>query len=115
MFRRGNRWGAVHARGTVRGGVPHADRFGLGGAIVVPAIGTARRTAWGQGGGCGAAVQQGTSREAQATAQEFGRLPYARASFERVAHLVGALAVADHQDIEDALIEPWKCPRRQLR
>jgi hypothetical protein len=48
------------------------------------------------------AVQQGTSREAQATAQEFARLPYSRASFERVAHLVGALVVADHQDIEDA-------------
>src|SRR6266481_199786 len=51
------------------------------------------------------AVQQGTSREAEKTAQEFGRLPYSRASFERVTHLVGALAVADHQDIEDALID----------
>ena len=30
---------------------------------------------------------------------------YSRASFEREAHLVGALAVADHQDIEDALID----------
>jgi hypothetical protein len=51
------------------------------------------------------AVQQGPSREAEASAREFGRLPYSRASFERVAHLVGALAVADHQDIEDALID----------
>src|SRR6516164_7297416 len=57
------------------------------------------------------AVQQGTSREAQATAQELGRLPYARASFERVAHLVGALAVADHQDIEDALIDAVEVPQ----
>ena len=57
------------------------------------------------------AVQQGTSREAQATAQEFGRLPYARASLERVAHLVGALAVADHQDIEDALIDAVEVPQ----
>jgi hypothetical protein len=57
------------------------------------------------------AVQQGTSREAQATAQEFGRLPYSRASFERVAHLVGALAVADHQDIEDALIDAVEVPQ----
>src|ERR1022692_2166063 len=57
------------------------------------------------------AGQQGTSREAQATAQEFGRLPYSRASFERVAHLVGALAVADHQDIEDALIDAVEVPR----
>lgn len=56
------------------------------------------------------AVQQGTSREAPATAREFGRLPYARVSFERVAHLVGALAVADHQDIEDALIDAVEVP-----
>jgi hypothetical protein len=56
------------------------------------------------------AVQQGRSREAQATAQEFGRLAYARASFERVTHLVGALAVADQQDIEDALIDAVEVP-----
>lgn len=55
-------------------------------------------------------VQQGTSREAVATAEEYGRLPYARSSFERVAHVVGALAVADHQDIEDALIEAYEVP-----
>jgi hypothetical protein len=55
-------------------------------------------------------VQQGTSREAEATADEYGRLPYSRASFERVAHLVGALAVADHQDIEDALIDAYEMP-----
>ena len=56
------------------------------------------------------AVQQGTSREAKATAAEFGRLPYSRASFETVAHLVGAFAVADHQDIEDALIDAYEVP-----
>jgi hypothetical protein len=56
------------------------------------------------------AVQQVTSREAEKTAREFGRLPYARMSFERVAHLVGALAVADHQDIEDALIDAVEAP-----
>lgn len=55
-------------------------------------------------------VQQGTSREAAATAVEFGRLPYSRASFETVAHVVGALAVADHQDIEDALIDAFEVP-----
>lgn len=56
------------------------------------------------------AVQQGTSREAEATAGEYGRLPYSRSSFERVAHLVGALAVADHRDIEDALIDAYEVP-----
>jgi hypothetical protein len=56
------------------------------------------------------AVQQGTSREAEATAGEFGRAPYSRMSFERVAHLVGALAVADCRDIEDTLIEAYEVP-----
>ncbi len=55
-------------------------------------------------------VQQGTSREAEASAGETGRMPYGRSSFERVAHLVGALAVADHQDIEDALIDAYEVP-----
>lgn len=31
-------------------------------------------------------VQKGTSREAVATAREYGRLPYSRSSFETVAH-----------------------------
>ena len=57
------------------------------------------------------AVQQGTSREAKASAGEFGRLPYSRSSFERVAHLVGALSVADRQDIEDALIDAYEVPK----
>jgi hypothetical protein len=56
------------------------------------------------------AVQQGTAREAKAPAREFGRLPYARMSFERITHLVGALAVAGHQDIEDALIDAVEVP-----
>lgn len=55
-------------------------------------------------------VQQKTSREAEATATEYGRLPYARSSFERVAHLVGALAVADHRDLEDVLIDAYEMP-----
>jgi hypothetical protein len=45
--------GSVHASGTVRAGVPHDDGFGIGGAILVPAIGRAGWTAWGPGGGCG--------------------------------------------------------------
>jgi len=56
-------------------------------------------------------VQKGTSREAEASALEMGRLPYSRASFERVAHLVGALAVANRQDIEDALIDVYEVPK----
>jgi hypothetical protein len=56
-------------------------------------------------------VQKGTSREAEATAREYGLLPYSRSSFESVAHLVGALAVADHQDIEDLLIDAYEVPQ----
>lgn len=55
-------------------------------------------------------VQLGTSREAEASALEHDRLPYSRASFERVAHVVGALAVADREDIEDALIDRYEIP-----
>jgi hypothetical protein len=55
-------------------------------------------------------MQQSPSREAEASAREYGRLPYSRSSFETVAHLVGALAVADRQDIEDALIEAYEVP-----
>ena len=50
-------------------------------------------------------MQQGTSREAEASAREFGGLAYSRSSFEKVAHWVAALGVADHQDMEDALID----------
>ena len=56
-------------------------------------------------------VQRGPSREAEATAQEYGLLPYSRSSFETVAHLVGALAVADQQDIEDVLIDAYEVPQ----
>ena len=55
-------------------------------------------------------VQQGPSRDAVATAGEYGRLPYSRSSVERVAHLVGALAVADRQDSEDVLIDTFEVP-----
>jgi len=55
-------------------------------------------------------MQKGTSREAVATASEYGFLPYSRSSFETVAHLVGALAVAEHQDIEDTLIDAYEMP-----
>lgn len=55
-------------------------------------------------------LQQGTSREAAASAGEKHRLPYSRESFERVAHLVGALTVAGHRDMEDVLIEALEIP-----
>jgi hypothetical protein len=55
-------------------------------------------------------VQQVTFREAEASARQLGRLPYARLSFERVAHAVGALYVPAHGDIEDALIEQYAVP-----
>lgn len=57
------------------------------------------------------AGQQTTSRDAEAMAVEWGRLPYSRSSFERVTHLVGALTVAAHQDIEDVLIDAYEIPK----
>lgn len=57
------------------------------------------------------AGQQGTSREAETMAAEWGRLPYSRSSVERVTHLVGALTVAAHQDIEDVLIDAYEVPK----
>jgi hypothetical protein len=56
-------------------------------------------------------VQQGTSREAEQTAVQLGRLPYSRCSFERVAHQVGELYVGAHADIEDALMDRFVVPR----
>jgi hypothetical protein len=56
-------------------------------------------------------LSQGTSREAEATARELGRLPYSRSSFERVGHAVGEAYVAQHQHIEQLLIEACPVPR----
>ncbi len=55
-------------------------------------------------------VQQVTSREAEESVRQLGRLPYSRSSFERVAHAVGALYAPAHGDIEDALIEQYEVP-----
>ena len=55
-------------------------------------------------------LQQGTSREAEMTGQQVGRLPYSRSSFERVGHEVGALYEVQHAPIEDALIEEYRVP-----
>ena len=56
-------------------------------------------------------LAQGTSREAQDTARELGRLPYSRSSFERVGHAVGEAYVAQHQRVEEFLIEAYEVPR----
>jgi hypothetical protein len=55
-------------------------------------------------------LQQGTSREAEDTAQRLGRLPYSRSSFERVGHAVGALYTAQKTAIDDALIVALEIP-----
>jgi hypothetical protein len=55
-------------------------------------------------------IQRGTSREAETTAQERGRLPYSRSSFERVGHAVGELLVQSAADIEEALIADFNVP-----
>jgi hypothetical protein len=55
-------------------------------------------------------MQGGTSREAEQSARQIGRLLYSRASFERVAHLVGELWQASHANIEDELIRAYAIP-----
>ena len=55
-------------------------------------------------------LQQGTAREAHATAQELARLPYARASFERIGHAVGAQWATHRAEDEQTLIEAMEVP-----
>jgi hypothetical protein len=55
-------------------------------------------------------LQQGTAREAAATASELGRLPYSTASFDHVAHEVGALFQEHSETTEQALIEAYQIP-----
>ena len=55
-------------------------------------------------------LQKGTSREAAQSSKEAGRLPYSRASFERVPHLVGALYLEHRADIEDEVMREMKIP-----
>ena len=56
-------------------------------------------------------LQQGTSREAEATAHELGRLPYSRSSFERVGHSVGVAYLGVRKHVERELIEAFEVPR----
>jgi hypothetical protein len=55
-------------------------------------------------------LQSNTSREAEQSARQDCRLPYSRASFERVPHLVGSLWLEHHADIEDELIKAFEVP-----
>jgi len=55
-------------------------------------------------------VQRGPSREAADAAKQTGRFPYSRASFERVAHLVGEHWLREHADIEDQLTREYELP-----
>lgn len=56
-------------------------------------------------------LQQGTSREAQQTAERLGRLPYSRSSFERVGHEVGARHAAKRVTVEETLIRAFEVPK----
>lgn len=55
-------------------------------------------------------LQQGTSREAEATARILGRLPYARSSFESIGQEVGRQYTAVRTDLEEALMEEYSLP-----
>jgi len=57
------------------------------------------------------ALQQSTSRDAEAWARESKRLPYSRSSFERVAHAVGEVYLPHHVEIEGVLIEEFVVPK----
>lgn len=55
-------------------------------------------------------LQHGTSRDAEMTSRELGRLPYSRSSFERVPHLLGDLLVPHQAEIEEELIKEMTLP-----
>jgi hypothetical protein len=55
-------------------------------------------------------LQQGTSREAEATGRMLGRFPYARSSFESVGQEVGRQYTAVRAEIEEGLIEGYEIP-----
>jgi len=57
-------------------------------------------------------MQQGTPREAAASAAQAGRLPYSPASFDRVTHELGTHWLAEHANIEDQLAETCDIPEQ---
>jgi hypothetical protein len=64
----------------------------------------------GDGPGEAHQLQQGTAREAEITAQQLGRLPYSRASFERIGHEVGRQYTAVRVALEEDLLEEYAVP-----
>jgi hypothetical protein len=56
------------------------------------------------------ALQQGTSREAEQSALQTGRLLYSRSAYEDVGHLVGAEFTENQTEIEGKLIEAYVPP-----
>lgn len=57
-------------------------------------------------------LQQGTSREAEATRKATAVLPYSRSSFERVAHDVGVLHDVVRDEVEDELAKRCVIPKK---
>jgi hypothetical protein len=55
-------------------------------------------------------LQQGTAREAELAAQQVGRLPYSRSSFESIGHEVGRQYTAVQTEVEESLIEAYVVP-----
>ena len=55
-------------------------------------------------------LQQSPAREAVRSAKEMGRLPYAKASFERVGQAVAALYRDQEKEIDEALIRAFEMP-----
>lgn len=55
-------------------------------------------------------LQKGTSREAQRSAEVHGILPYSRASFERMGHMVGEEYLKRQATIHDELMERSQVP-----
>ena len=56
-------------------------------------------------------LQKGTSREAEQSSRQVGRLPYSRSSFETVGHLVGEQHIRVQGDVEAELIEEYEIPK----
>jgi len=57
-------------------------------------------------------LQQGTSREAEATGQVLGVLQYSRSSFERVAHRTGERCAEIRYEIENQLVRRYEIPEQ---